>query len=343
MSFSEVIGHEAVIQRLRAAIRNDRVAHGYIFAGPDGVGKALVAEMFAKAILCETASDDACGQCISCRKFDHDNHPGFERLKLDGKGQVITVDAIADLQRSLAYGAYGEKHRVILLDSAHRMLPAGANKLLKTLEEPPPGVIFILVTAQPTALLDTIVSRCQMARFGPVAREKVETLLVESKGAEAEKARLAAAMSEGSPGKAIGLLESDLVARRDDLLEKLLTLDTVNSPELVERFVKEINKGAESTSDKRAAARGLLALMLYVYRDILAVCVAAEEYPLYSADRPDALLRAAQGCDTGDVIAIVDMLIQAILEIDANVNLEMLLDDLLAQMARLSPWQRASA
>jgi len=97
MSFSGIIGHDAAIERLRASIRSGRVAHGYIFAGPAGVGKTAVAAEFARALLCESGKDDSCGECVSCRKFEHGNHPGFEKVEPAGEGRLIKVELIEEL------------------------------------------------------------------------------------------------------------------------------------------------------------------------------------------------------------------------------------------------------
>jgi DNA polymerase-3 subunit delta' len=336
MSFTSVIGNASAVARLRAAIRNGRLAHGYIFAGPEGVGKTLIATEFAKAILCERGGDDACGECGSCRKFGHGNHPGFERMEPEGKGRVIRIEALRELQRGLAFGTRGAAHLIVVIEPADRMLPAVANAFLKTLEEPPAGIMLVLITAQPAALLETIVSRCQMVRFAPVPRADIEAFLMKQRGAAPDAARLAAAMSDGSPGRAIALLDGGLAAQRDDLLEKLQDLTPDNSPDLVEQLVRSIGKGSASSGDQRLAARGLLNLVLYIYRDMLSARMAGEDYPLHSADCRQAIASAAQRLDADDLLAAVDMLIEAIGQIDVNVNLEMLLDDLLGRIAEMN-------
>ena len=341
MSFQSIIGHEAAISRLRAAIRNGRLAHAYIFAGPEGLGKTLAARAFAKAILCETRGDDACGACVACRKFEHGNHEGFETIGPEGAGQLVKIEALRQLQHRLAFASAGGEHRVVVIEPAERMRAETANAFLKTLEEPPPGVVMILITAQPAALLDTILSRCQMVRFAPVARDDIGQMLTGQHSAPPDAAALAAAMSDGSPGHAIGLLDGTLAAERDEIFDALLGLTLENTPGLVAELMQRIKKGGSALSGQRVTARGLLALMLYVFRDILAVTLAGDTYPLYSADRREAMHDAAVVFDSRGVLAILDLLIGGIELIGRNVNLEMLLDDLVGRIAQIKAGEPA--
>ncbi len=335
MSFSSIIGHEDTIRRLRAVIRNGRLANGYIFAGPVGVGKTRTAKEFARAILCEQGEDDACWSCVSCRKFEHGNHAGFEQIAPEGAGQQIKIQQIRELQRRLAVSSADGDHRVVLLEPADRMRPTVANAFLKTLEEPPAGVVLVLITAQPSMLLDTIISRCQMVRFAPVGRDEIRRMLVERYGAAPEAAMLAAAMSDGSPGRAKKLFEGTIAAERDDVLDSIMMLTETNSPDLVARLLKKIGKGAVKTTEQRRALRELLTLMLYLFRDILTISKADEGYPLYSADRRDAIRDAAELFDTPSLLEIIDLLVDEIGLIDGYVDIEMMLDDLVGRIAQI--------
>jgi DNA polymerase-3 subunit delta' len=216
---SELIGQSRAAAVLRNAIRRQRVTHAYLFRGPQGVGKSTAALLFAQALNCEhearEATGEPCGQCRSCRLIAASNHPDVRLLttKTGGEQSVIPIE---EMRRSLVYDANLRpvlgRRKVYLLDPADRTAPRALETVLKTLEEPPPNVVIILVTAFPAALPPTVLSRCQQVSFQLAGTAAVAARLEEI-GVEAETAASLAALSGGKVAWAIA------AARRPEVLE----------------------------------------------------------------------------------------------------------------------------
>lgn len=222
MPFSDIIGHNHNIKVLQRSIERGRTHHAYIFSGPEGVGKMLSAMSLAKALNCLEMEADFCGRCVSCKKIDDGNHPDLKTVAPDG--QVIKIDQIRDLQHDLQFRPFEGKKRVFIIDAADRMGLPAANSLLKTLEEPPRDSILILVTANLHSLLPTIVSRCQRLSFSSLRISDVERVLVKKKGTEPGAARIIAAITEGSIGKALGEDEGAILEDREKVFTDLAGL-----------------------------------------------------------------------------------------------------------------------
>jgi DNA polymerase-3 subunit delta' len=245
LTFQRIIGQDAPIGLLRRTLESGRVPHALLLHGPEGVGKRTVAVGYAAALLCESDGVEACGTCGECRRLGHDNHPDYffvTRLPKPRKGAeksgapgraasidpadlrpFIVVDQIRDLAGHAVYAPSCGRHRVFVIDPADRMNDEAQNALLKTLEEPPARSVLLLVSSRPHALLTTVRSRCLSLRFGIVARPDLVRFL-ESRGVAAGEAVTRAALSGGSPGRALDLDLESLGRRRGEILDDLEAL-----------------------------------------------------------------------------------------------------------------------
>jgi DNA polymerase-3 subunit delta' len=220
----EILGHDAILARLREGLAHDRLHHALLFEGPSGVGKHTTATWLALAATCEAEPDARpCGRCPTCRQVLARTHPDVIAIgpDPDKASPTIPVKAVREVVRAAGFHRYAARKRVVIVDPADAMQPAAANALLKTLEEPPEGTHFVLVATHGSALLPTIVSRCQRTRFGPVSEEVLVPWL-EARGVG--DARAAARAAQGCPGRALALADGGLEARhalRDDLLGAL--------------------------------------------------------------------------------------------------------------------------
>lgn len=213
MPFSDIVGQEEPIGRIRRALTAGRTPHAYLFAGPEGVGKRTTALALAKALNCagadgdQAGGDDFCGRCASCEKIERGSHPDVI-ITEPAESKVIKIARVRELQRGFQYGAFEGRYRVAIIDGAEQMNISSANALLKTLEEPPAGAMIVLVTAALDRLLPTVVSRCQSLRFGSIPLEELHKVLTDKAGMDRERAALVAALSDGSLGRALQFGES---------------------------------------------------------------------------------------------------------------------------------------
>lgn len=199
-----VLGHKDQIAQLRQAVATQHVASAYLFAGPAGVGKRLVAQYLAQHLLCDAVADAPCGQCLHCARIASHAHPDVFAVAPadDAASGEIAIDQIRTLQGRLQLHALEGSHKVAILDQADRMHPAAANACLKILEEPPARTHFLLVSAAPHRLLPTIRSRCQTIHFGPLALHDITAHLT-AQGMDPAEARQRAILAEGSLGRAL--------------------------------------------------------------------------------------------------------------------------------------------
>ena len=170
------------------------LASGYLFSGPEGVGKKLLAGAFIKNLFCVTG--DSCGCCRSCRQLEEGNHPDL--IVLDGLSSAIKIDEIRRVQKQLHFRPAEAGHRVCLIDSAENMTHAAQTALLKNLEEPKLHTLFILVSANPEALLPTIRSRCQSLRFNRIPLDRLREKFSQNLAGEDGPAGLLASLADGS-------------------------------------------------------------------------------------------------------------------------------------------------
>lgn len=215
MSLSRIIGHSRAIELLRRAVARDRVPQSLIFAGPEGVGKCTIATALAQAVNCPQARDgDACGTCSTCRRIAAGTLSDVVVLD-KGDEASIKIDALRErVLQPVGYRPFEGRRRVFIIDPADELTEQGQDALLKTLEEPPPSAILILVTAYPDQLFRTIQSRCRRIRFGPLSQEEVVRVLTEVEGIDRERAVRLAVVSGGSVARALASDEDDFVGDR---------------------------------------------------------------------------------------------------------------------------------
>ena len=249
MALKDIIGQERAIEILRGCIKRNRVAHAYIFAGDEGIGKKLTAINFAKALNCQNNpspiplpqgegargrvenvfSDeiDCCDGCSSCIKINKSIHPDF--FFIAPENGEIKVDVIRELQESISYKAFESPWKIVIIDGAETLNQSAANAFLKTLEEPPEQTILILISSMSGLIPKTILSRCQRVNFSPLPFDKIGKLL-ENKFSAGET-MLISMLSGGRPGWA---LSNNLIEKRDKLFNEFKSLIDIIGEDLLE-------------------------------------------------------------------------------------------------------------
>ncbi|MEE9199959.1 MAG: DNA polymerase III subunit delta' [Candidatus Brocadiales bacterium] len=340
MSLNRVLSQSHVVHQFQSALSKGRLAHAYLFCGPDGVGKALFARELAKALLCQGGGadhGDACDTCKSCKTADRGENPDLFWITSDYK--VIRIDAIRELERLAALKPFGSRRRVFVIEEAEKMNAEAANCLLKTLEEPPPGVVILLTTTSLLQLPRTIVSRCQVMRFHPIEPSVLRKLIADSFDLRGDDDGLKwlAAASCGSIGRAAGLVKEDAPARRKKLLERLSSLHVEDnflvSEEVLDWCLGEKDEGLET---RRSRLRIWMSIMLEYYRDILLCKVGADEtIGLFNDDIRDKIAKKAGRMHVGTITDIMDEIEYSLVGLRCNAHINLLVENMFTRIARL--------
>ena len=359
-TFDDLVGQQHVTETLKNAIKNDRVAHAYIFSGARGVGKTTAARILAKALNCvKGPTATPCGVCDSCKEITAGN--SLDVIEIDAASNR-GIDQIRELREMVRYAPAASRSKVVILDEAHMLTGEASNALLKTLEEPPDRVIFVMATTQPEDLEDTIRSRSQHFHFRALTFAEITGRLEEiaqKENLKIEPGAMAviARMAEGSLRDALSLLEqaraycgdtiSDKEVREllgvvpDDALEELVGAIAEGSADralgLVHTFQKE---GRNLQHFCREAVRHMRNLL------IAQTCGADSEMIAATPDQRPALAKAAALFSEEDLTRFFQILLQTDEDLrrkpDPRVHLEMGLLRLI-NAARLAPLEELLA
>lgn len=221
-TFDEVAGQKAIVRTLKNALSTGKMAHAYLFAGPRGTGKTTMARLFAKALDCEEGLGHQCNHCSNCLAISEGSHPDV--IEIDAASNN-GVDQVRDLIDKVKYAPIKGKYKVYIIDEVHMMSTGAFNALLKTLEEPPENVIFILCTTEPYKVLPTILSRCQRFDFSKLSDEEMRGKLLEvlaSEKTEYDEAGVKAviALADGGMRDALSILDQVLAYSGNHLHEQ---------------------------------------------------------------------------------------------------------------------------
>jgi DNA polymerase-3 subunit delta' len=336
-----VYGHDDVIKSFRAAQARGRFAGTYLFVGPDGVGKKTLALKLAQALLCSTGRSqlDPCHRCTSCLLAAAGNHPDLELVGRPADRSFIPIETfIGDQEHRLREGLchrlalkpYLGGHKVALIDDADFMNQEGANCLLKTLEEPPPRSVLILIGTNAARQLPTVRSRCQIIRFAPLALDDVvEILLARQLVSDRQEAARLAEASDGSVARALQLADGTWCPVRRSLLEQLAApeLDNLAAARLINDFVDHAGRDPAA---RRLRLKQVIELAAAYYRQLMRAASGAPATG--AADLEEAVKDTRKTPNSEIASRQLDRCLVALTHVDRNINqatlLECWLDDL---------------
>ncbi len=318
MNFDQFVGLDDLIGPLRSEFSAGRFVHAYLFSGPAGTGKRSAAEICARAVHCAGVIKP-CDQCPPCKRMLAGTYP--DHVALSASGRSIGVDEIRDLIHRVSIKPFEGGRHTVVIDDAEKLTPQAQNALLKTLETPPGGAVFFLLTTTPSQLLPTIVSRCRHERFRPVPRAEAERALVQM-GAAPDRALFAAASASGSIGRALEQLnDAGYWSHRERVLESLLALKGPWS----------VAEAAQKLAQDKEGAPQTLEILESLARDMVRSSAGLPHEP--SGFRPDSL--------PVDGEALLLGVLSARQKLSANVSWQTVLEMMYFDSLRGSiPWQQ---
>jgi len=345
MSWSELIGHDEIADRFRRALAEGRLAHTFLFVGPEGIGKRSFALALAQALLCQQRAAellDPCGQCPSCVQALAGTNPDLILVgRPAGKSEipvgVLKGDDTYPVEQSLLFNLglrpfYGGR-KVAILDDADFLNVTGANCLLKTLEEPPTTSVLILISSSADKQLPTIRSRAQIIRFRPLASDVVARLLVERQiVSDASEAKKLAAYSGGSLTRASELADPALWEFRREILKQLGQL-ALSSVALAQSTIKFVDEAGKDAPPRRARLRLAIGFSTGFFRQLVRRLSGLQ--PEGDAELIVAVESAA-GQDAWHLESATDAVercLQAAVEVDRNANQHTLIEAWLDEVA----------
>ena len=279
-TFEEIVGQEPIVKTLKNALLQNKVAHAYLFSGPRGTGKTSIARLFAKALNCEQGLGHQCNVCENCKAMNNNSHPDV--IEIDAASNN-SVDDARSLIEKVRYSPMLGKYKVYIIDEVHMMSSSAFNALLKTLEEPPSYVVFILCTTEPHKVLPTIVSRCQHYEFKKIDDKDLiklikKVLLNEGVSASDEAIHLITELANGGARDALSLLDQ-IIAYSDKKIEvsdieQIFGLTSISDKITLLKFISKgdtlnvLNKFNQFIS-KSVDVERLVSELLVILKDIL--------------------------------------------------------------------------
>jgi len=323
-----VFGQEEVISQLAAGIDKGSAHHAYLFTGPSRTGKKQAAYDLARALNCES-NQAPCGKCVPCERITGGKHADVQLVDLvtrqdePGARTAIVVEEIDTIQRAAVLPPFEGRSRVFIIDGAEFLTAGAANRLLKILEEPPPGVVFVLLAASIEKVLPTVVSRCRHFEFKLSPHALLADYLVRAEGASIEEAGVLARLSRGRTGWAIEAVRderfrADYFVRRDNML----TLFTAGYEE---RFSWAESAAARFGRD-RFSVQDELGELLVIVRDVLLASFGQEEY-ITNIDKLEEISRITGLYKPDELVGFIKAIQAAGEQLNSNINPRLALEN----------------
>ncbi len=296
-NFDEVVGQTHVVQTLKNAVVQDRIAHAYLFCGPRGTGKTSIAKIFARMLNCTSENNDRpCGECPNCKMALNGSHPDI--IEIDAASNN-GVDEVRNLIDKVKYAPMEGSYKVYIIDEVHMMTTGAFNALLKTIEEPPKHVIFVLATTEPNKVLPTIISRCQRFDFTRVSNQDIVRRLrtvCNKEGIEIndEALSLIATLSDGGMRDSLSILDQcvaycNATIETDDIRQiyGVITLSDIGQlyDKLVHKDIDGLMQQLQTISDQGMDLKRLTSDFIRLLKDSIILDYANDSTLVYNESR----------------------------------------------------------
>lgn len=347
--FADVVGQEHVVRTLRNQIESNRIAHAYLFCGSRGTGKTSIAKIFARAVNCENPIDgSACGECETCKKIQ--SSADMNIIEIDAASHN-GVDSIREINDEVVYAPATGKYKVYIIDEVHMLSTGAFNALLKTLEEPPAHVIFILATTDPQKIPVTIISRCQRYDFKRIPASEIEETLAKYMAAEnvdidEDALRYIARLADGGMRDALSILEQcvsfyygehisfekvEYIVGASDNTVLFDMLDALNN--------HDTNKALKICYEVNNSGRNLMQFvtdLITQCRNLLVAKTTTEQIALdYSQEYIERLVQQAESIEANELIRYITNLANLENELKTSISPKVLLEITIVKMCEL--------
>ena len=323
--WESVIGQNQLTDNLQNALKFNKISHAYMIQGEKLSGKRMIADIFARALQCESEGERPCNQCRSCKQAMNGNHPDIIYVEHD-KPNVISVDNIrTQINGDIAIKPYSGPHKIYIMDEAEKMNTQAQNALLKTLEEPPEYAVILLLTTNVESMLPTILSRCVVLDTKPVADDKIKKYLMEKVEIPDYRAGICASFARGNVGKAVMLASNEDF---DHLKSEVLGI----MKKVANQEVNQMAAAVKKINEEKYDMNDYLDLCFIWYRDVLLYKACGEQSPLiFKEDRLD-IRRIAASCSYEGIDRIIHAIEQARNRLKSNVNADLTMELLFMEM-----------
>lgn len=323
--FADVLGHEQTIAHMKHAIELNKVSHAYLINGEKGLGKKLLAGIFAQTLQCRRHGTEPCMECQSCKQSISLNQPDIIRVAHEKPGTISVEDIRSQLNGDILIKPYSSPYKIYIVDEAEKLTVQAQNALLKTIEEPPSYAVILLLTTNAGMLLPTILSRCVKLDLKPVSPKLIRQYLMEQLEIPEYRADICTAFAQGNVGKARRLALSDSFG---EMLEHALHLVKYISEMEVSDLIEDLKK----INTYKMEINDYLDLLMVWYRDVLMFKATRDADSLIFSDELNGIRQKAKESSYEGLECIIKALEKAKVRLNANVNFDMAMELLLLTM-----------
>ncbi len=324
-NWESVIGQKQLIQNLKNSLLHQKISHAYMLQGEKLSGKKMVADLFARALQCESETERPCNKCRSCKQAIGRNHPDIVYISHE-KPNVISVDNIREqLNGDIAIKPYSGPYKIYIMDEAEKMNQQAQNALLKTLEEPPEYAVILLLASNVEMMLQTILSRCVVMNMKAVSNEEIKSYLMEKVQVPDYLANVCASFARGNVGRAISLAShEDFDQMKNDVLSIVKNIEKIE--------FHQISSAVKEIEEKKYDVNDYLDLCMIWYRDLLLMKAGNDTKHIIFSEEAFDLRRQSQKYSYEGIERIIHEIEHARSRYKSNVNFQLTMEMLFLEM-----------